>query len=164
MDRFKKPLSISFFVLCLTLCVGFGLFFQRCGGGATETGNPLGFTAFRIIQTIQIQNAMCSKLTQCFFNVDFYQCTLEISRVTNIDTELGLNAGIYQDYQEIIDAEESNNLFPNDNAASQCIDDIHILGCNSTEVQMAYNPNTPDDFDQVFNLLATDSGSCPDVF
>jgi hypothetical protein len=151
--------------LLLLLVVTGGCF----GLGGTETGNPVippvipsdfptGTQAGSILDTI------CTKLTQCNAALPFNACEKGILPISTIDTEIGLDAGVYTDYRAIIEAENRDEITPDVGNAAACRTEIASLLCTDAEVQNAFDPDQPSEFDSVDNMFSANTPSCATIF
>ena len=135
-----------------------------CG---TETGNPTGASqtlSTPLTAAESIRDALCERLVECHSGLTVADCLAGVNAATNIDTELGLSAGVYSSYSAIITAERNVEITAASSPSAACTVLIDALECTDPAVQAAYDSGSPDDFSNVAPMIPGASGSCPDVY
>ena len=146
--------SALLFFLCLTLC--------SCLNEGTDVGNP-GFNnmigdAGR--PTIRLTITTCNLLSDCEGET-IDNCSTDVLKQTNIDTELGLAADDFPDLEAINKAEFDGLITANTDSLQACDDDIKALSCSDSSVQGAYHSLASNPYEGVAAMLPT---SCQGVF
>lgn len=155
-------------ILSLFFCLWMSFIICGCGAGGTETGNPTdedqpeSADAGTVAQ--QILDQLCFKLTECFENLTIADCQTGILQSSQIDTELGLEQGSFDSYQEIINAEQVGDILPDNNDVTTCLIDIAALECDAANVVFAYDPNDEENFDNVENMVPEGENSCEGTY
>lgn len=141
------------------LVATFAFWLASCGGGGvTDAGNPAPQP-----WATNCLSSMCSKLHECFPSLSLAQCGAGIRASSSIDTELGVRQGIGT-FQDLMDAEAAGEITAYSPEKTTCTRDIGLLSCGSAEVQAAFDPGNPTDFEQVTSLLSRSSLSCAGVY
>ena len=161
----KRQILLAIALLALTTLAG-------CACGGTETGNcGAQFGALQsagdsigALPSIQLREAICSKLTACDASLSTSDCREGIGALSTLDTELGLAAGAYSDFDELVSEELEGDVSSSASALAECVTAIGALSCTDAPVQDAWDPGSPTDFDAVEAMIPSDPGSCPDVY
>jgi len=147
--------------VAVIVVVALTFFSSGCGtgvGNALHSGTDFS-SAHSDLSTVQIMNAMCSKIISCHGGPN--NCSAEIQQVQTIDTEIGLTADAYINYNAVIAADFSKDILANTKATNDCVTDLDNLACDDTAVQNAYQPGDAQPFAQVADILPV---SCQGVF
>lgn len=160
--------------------------FLACGEGGTETGNPTDGDEFSDsgdagddgddeptgsptddaagTEAETIGSALCTVLAQCFSSLASADCEAGLLAVSNIDTELGLAVGEFDDFAAVITAEQEGSIIADETIAAQCVADIEALACADASVQAAYDEDDAENFDNVFRMIPLGDDSCMGVY
>jgi hypothetical protein len=154
--------------LMLLNAIGFGLavlLLSSCGG--TEAGNPkiqsTNTTAGPALDSLQIQDAICNKLAQCYPTLSYSQCTSGIGPETNLPQAFGLSP-LFGTFSDMVTAENNGAIHPEPSRATACLSDINSISCIAPSATTSYSSATPSDFSNVINLIPTSGTSCAGVF
>ncbi len=122
--------------ICLTGPSGCGDDSSR----ATETGNPIEIESestppyfFGFPATI-LADALCFKLTECSPDLAEDECKSKIAESETIGVAFGIEEGIFESFQEVIEASEEGELPFDNEALDQCVKDITALECNDESI------------------------------
>lgn len=159
-----------FYLLTIFLFLGSAFWLTSCGSGGTETGNPTnqgddGTTAdFIELASSQILDALCAKLVECFETLELADCEVGVSESSDVHAEVGFEQDDYDTFDEVIDDEQAGNISFNADPLTNCLADIELLECSDSSVESAFNENSPDNFNNVGNMVPDGDDSCEGVF
>ncbi len=174
----KKTLP---YIFCILLWVLSTPLLLGCDNDATETGNPAipeetGNSTPEDTEQITdgamlsnpasiLVDLICSKLTECHDDLSEMECIDEILESETIGTAFGIEEGMFDYYQEVID---SLDMDDNENewesvldvdweAHSLCLEAIYDLSCEDPAVQ-AVDVET---FENIEDMIPDEH--CPEV-
>jgi hypothetical protein len=144
---------------------------SACGG--TEAGNP-GVTSQTAssgpvillpqgLASIQIVNAICSKLIQCNPSISTSSCASGVESQTNLTPAFGVSSS-FGNFSQVIQAETVGTLRADPVRTQTCISQIQSQACASPGVNTAFNPSMPTIYTGVINMIPISGTSCPGVF
>jgi hypothetical protein len=151
------------------------LFLSSCGLiGGTEAGNPsltpgipqnpVDANLPQNLESVQIVNAICTKLIQCHPTLNLANCHSGVEAQTNITPALGV-ASSFGTVADVIQAETVGTLRADPTRAQTCVSEISAQSCVSPTLGTAtYSPASPTNFTGVINMIPTSGTSCAGVF
>ena len=157
-------MSITLIILLCGICLTGS---SGCGDDssrATETGNPVESESvstppyFFGFPASILADALCFKLNECFPDLAEDTCKSRIAESETIGVAFGIEEGMFESFQEAIEASEEGELPFDDVALDQCVKDITALECNDESVTSFDNT----DFLNLENLIPAEN--CPYVF
>jgi hypothetical protein len=141
--------------------------------GGTEAGNPgVTNTAANgpVIQnlpqslaSLQIIDAICTKLTECNPSVTTQSCYQGVEAQTNLTPAFGVSSS-FGTFSQVISAETVGTLRADPTRTQTCISQIQAQSCASPTVTTAFSPVNPTVYTGVINMIPTSGTSCAGVF
>ena len=160
--RYIKPCLFICVVFLLSSCSAF-----KCG---TSTGNPflcqdqpaeaIG-DPFLISSKLRVE--LCSLLADCHSDLSAMNCKDHFGLLDNIDTEIGLTQGSFDQYSDIEEAELKKSITPNLEGFNLCLSGVQSLSCENPLVQKAFDPEKTNPISAVDELIGS-VDSCQMIF
>ena len=155
----RSLVGVLFRLLGLLITIGLA----GCGG--TETGNPGGSGGGAPRDgnpAIEIGEAVCDKLTECFGEEEGFTkeyCVWALAVTETLGPALGVDEEPPPEYGQVIVKVENRDLSADEEAVAQCVNAIDSLECEDPGVQAV-------DIEQGFNNIEEmiPEASCSEIF